>query len=127
ADLAVNYGASGGVIGHEMGHGFDDQGSKSDYAGVQRNWWTDSVRAAFEEMTGMLSEQYAAYEPLPGHFIDGRFTLGENIGDVGGLSMAYRAYRLALGEEEAPMIDGLTGDQRVFRAWAPVWQANIQI
>ena len=126
ADLAVNYGAIGGVIGHEMGHGFDDQGSKSDHAGVQRNWWTDSVRAAFEEMTDMLAEQYAAYEPLPGHFIDGRFTLGETIGDVGGLSMAYRAYRLALGGEEAPVIDGLTGDQRFFLAWAQVWQGKIR-
>src|SRR5690606_19507254 len=92
ADPAVNYGALGGVIGHEMGHGFDDQGAKSDHAGVQRNWWTDSVRAAFDEMTGALAEQYSGYEPLPGHFIDGRFTLGENIGDVGGLSIAYRAY-----------------------------------
>jgi len=126
ADLAVNYGAIGGVIGHEMGHGFDDQGSKSDYAGVQRNWWTDSVRAAFEEMTGALAEQYAAYEPLPGHFIDGHFTLGENIGDVGGLSIAYRAYRLALGGEEAPVLDGLTGDQRFFLAWAQVWQGKIR-
>ena len=126
ADLAVNYGAIGGVIGHEMGHGFDDQGSKSDYAGVQRNWWTDSVRAAFEEMTGALADQYQGYEPLPGHFIDGHFTLGENIGDVGGLSMAYRAYRLALGGEEAPVIDGLTGDQRFFLAWAQVWQGKIR-
>ena len=126
ADPAVNYGAIGGVIGHEMGHGFDDQGSKSDYLGVQRNWWTDSVRAAFDEMTGALAEQYAAYEPLPGHFIDGRFTLGENIGDVGGLSMAYRAYRLALDGEEAPVIDGLTGDQRFFLAWAQVWQSKIR-
>jgi len=126
ADLAVNYGAIGGVIGHEMGHGFDDQGSKSDHAGVQRNWWMDSVRAAFDEMTGALAEQYSGYEPLPGHFIDGRFTLGENIGDVGGLSIAYRAYRLALGGEEPPVLDGLTGDQRFFLAWAQVWQGKIR-
>ncbi|MDT8427310.1 MAG: M13 family metallopeptidase [Pseudomonadales bacterium] len=126
ADMAVNYGAIGGVIGHEMGHGFDDQGSKSDYQGVQRNWWTDSVRAAFEEKTEQLVAQYNAYEPVTGHFIDGSFTLGENIGDVGGLSMAYRAYRIALDGKEAPLIDGLTGDQRFFLAWAQVWQSKIR-
>jgi len=122
----VNYGAIGAVIGHEMGHGFDDQGSKSDYAGVQRNWWTDRVRAAFDERTAALAEQYSAYEPLPGHFVDGRFTLGENIGDLGGLSIAYRAYRLALGGKEPPVLDGLTGDQRFFLAWAQVWQGKIR-
>ena len=122
ADLAVNYGGIGAVIGHEMGHGFDDQGSKSDWAGVQRNWWTDEDRANFEEFATGLAEQYSAFEPVPGYFIDGRFTLGENIGDVGGLSMAYRAYRMALGGEEAPVIDGYTGDQRFFLAWAQVWQ-----
>jgi putative endopeptidase len=126
ADLAVNYGGIGGVIGHEMGHGFDDQGSKSDYQGIQRNWWTDSVREAFNEKTQALAAQYDSYEPIPGQFIDGNFTLGENIGDVGGLSMAYRAYRLALGGEEAPVIDGLTGDQRFFLAWAQVWQAKMR-
>lgn len=122
ADLAVNYGGIGAVIGHEMGHGFDDQGSKSDWAGVQRNWWTDEDRANFEEFATGLAEQYSAFEPVPGYFIDGRFTLGENIGDVGGLSMAYRAYKMALGGEEAPVIDGYTGDQRFFLAWAQVWQ-----
>lgn len=122
ADLAVNYGGIGAVIGHEMGHGFDDQGSKSDWAGVQRNWWTDEDRANFEEFATGLAEQYSAFEPVPGYFIDGRFTLGENIGDVGGLSMAYRAYKMALGGEEAPIIDGYTGDQRFFLAWAQVWQ-----
>ena len=126
ADMAVNYGGIGGVIGHEMGHGFDDQGSKSDYQGVQRNWWTDSVREAFNEKTQALAAQYDSYEPIPGQFIDGNFTLGENIGDVGGLSMAYRAYRLALNGEEAPIIDGLTGDQRFFLAWAQVWQAKMR-
>jgi putative endopeptidase len=122
ADMAVNYGGIGAVIGHEMGHGFDDQGSKSDAEGVQRNWWTDADRANFEELATALAEQYNAFEPVPGYFVDGRFTLGENIGDVGGLSMAYRAYRMALDGEEAPVIDGLTGDQRFFLAWAQVWQ-----
>ena len=122
ADLAVNYGGIGAVIGHEMGHGFDDQGSKSDWRGVQRNWWTDADRANFESQADALAEQYGQFEPVPGYFIDGRFTLGENIGDVGGLSLAYRAYRMALNGEEAPVIEGLTGDQRFFLAWAQVWQ-----
>jgi putative endopeptidase len=126
ADLAVNYGGIGAVIGHEMGHGFDDQGSKSDYQGIQRDWWTDEVRAAFDGRTEMLADQYNLYEPVPGNFVDGSFTLGENIGDVGGLSMAYRAYRIALGRQEAPVIDGLTGDQRFFLSWAQVWQSKIR-
>lgn len=122
ADLAVNYGGIGAVIGHEMGHGFDDQGSKSDDRGIQRNWWTDEDRAAFEVRTTMLGGQYDKYEAVPGHFVDGKFTMGENIGDVGGLAMAYHAYKLALGGKEAPVIDGLTGDQRFFLAWAQVWK-----
>ena len=122
ADAAVNYGGIGAVIGHEMGHGFDDQGSKSDFAGVQRNWWTDADRANFEVQTTALAEQYGQFEPVEGYFIDGNFTLGENIGDVGGLSLAYRAYRMSLNGEEAPVIDGYTGDQRFFLAWAQVWQ-----
>ena len=122
ADPAVNYGGIGAVIGHEMGHGFDDQGSKSDDRGVQRNWWTDADRANFEEKADALVAQYNAFEPVPGNFVDGRFTLGENIGDLGGLSMAYHAYKLSLGGEEAPVIDGLTGDQRFFLAWAQVWK-----
>ena len=122
ADPAVNYGGIGAVIGHEMGHGFDDQGSKSDWAGVQRNWWTDEDRANFEALATALAEQYAEFEPVSGYFIDGRFTLGENIGDVGGLSVAYRAYHMSLNGEEAPVIDGFTGDQRFFLAWAQVWQ-----
>jgi putative endopeptidase len=122
ADMAVNYGGIGAVIGHEMGHGFDDQGSKSDYQGIQRNWWTDEDRANFEKLTTALAAQYDKFEPVPGYFVDGNFTLGENIGDVGGLSLAYRAYKHALGGEEAPVIDGLTGDQRFFLSWAQVWQ-----
>ncbi|MCH8174700.1 MAG: M13 family metallopeptidase [Proteobacteria bacterium] len=122
ADLAVNYGGIAAVIGHEMGHGFDDQGSKSDSLGVQRNWWTDADRANFEALTKALAAQYSQFEPVPGYFIDGNFTLGENIGDVGGLSLAYRAYHMALADEEAPIIDGFTGDQRFFLSWAQIWQ-----
>lgn len=126
ADLAVNYGAIGAVIGHEMGHGFDDQGSKFDHLGVQKNWWTDSDRANFDQRAQALAAQYDQYEPVPGNFIDGSFTLGENIGDVGGISIAYRAYRNALNGEEAPIIDGFTGDQRFFMAFAQVWQGKIR-
>ena len=122
ADAAVNYGGIGAVIGHEMGHGFDDQGSKSDFAGIQRNWWTDEDRGKFEVLTSALALQYDEFEPVPGNFIDGNFTLGENIGDVGGLSLAYRAYKMSLNGNEAPVIDGLTGDQRFFLSWAQVWQ-----
>ncbi|RZG04813.1 M13 family peptidase [Pseudoalteromonas sp. CO348] len=122
ADPAVNYGGIGAVIGHEMGHGFDDQGSKSDANGIQRNWWTDSDRAAFEEKADKLAAQYNQYEPIEGNFVNGRNSLGENIGDVGGLAMAYHAYKLSLNGKEAPVIDGLTGDQRFFLAWAQVWK-----
>jgi predicted metalloendopeptidase len=122
ADPAVNYGAIGAVIGHEMGHGFDDQGSKFDAEGVQRNWWTDGDRAAFDARTQMLIDQYSEYEPIPRNFVNGKNSLGENIGDVGGLAMAYHAYKLSLNGEEAPIIDGTTGDQRFFLAWAQVWK-----
>ncbi len=122
ADAAVNYGGIGAVIGHEMGHGFDDQGSKSDANGIQRNWWTDEDRAAFDEKTDKLAEQYSKYEPIPDNFVNGRNSLGENIGDVGGLAMAYHAYQLSLNGKEAPIIDGLSGDQRFFLAWAQVWK-----
>lgn len=124
ADPAVNYGGIGAVIGHEMGHGFDDQGSKSDARGVQRNWWTDEDRANFEELTMALGQQYDEFEAAPGYFVDGSFTMGENIGDLGGLSIAYRAYKMALNGEEAPVVDGLTGDQRFFLSWAQVWRAK---
>ncbi len=122
ADPAVNYGAIGAVIGHEMGHGFDDQGSKSDANGIQRNWWTDEDRAAFEQRAAALVQQVNQYEPIPGNFVNGQNSLGENIGDVGGLAMAYHAYKLSLNGEEAPVIDGVTGDQRFFLAWAQVWR-----
>ncbi|MEL6323028.1 MAG: M13 family metallopeptidase, partial [Pseudomonadota bacterium] len=133
ADPAVNYGAIGGVIGHEMGHGFDDQGSKSDGDGVLRNWWTDEDRRNFEALTGSLAAQYDAFCPLDDGetCVNGRLGLGENIGDLGGLSMAYRAYQISLDvngdgsvspDEEAPILGGLTGDQRFFMAWAQVWR-----
>jgi len=125
-DIAVNYGAIGGVIGHEIGHGFDDQGSKSDATGALRNWWTDADRAAFDALGDRLVAQYNAYCPLDAGktCVNGRLTLGENIGDVGGLSMAYRAYKIATKGKEVPVIDGLTGDQRFFLAWAQVWRST---
>lgn len=124
ADPAVNYGAIGAVIGHEMGHGFDDQGSKSDSEGIQRNWWTDEDRARFETRVKALGAQYDAYCPLDKVCVNGALTMGENIGDLGGLSMAYTAYKLSLNGKPAPVIDGLTGDQRFFLAWAQVWKAK---
>jgi predicted metalloendopeptidase len=124
ADAAVNFGAIGGVIGHEMGHGFDDQGSKADAKGVQRNWWTDADRKAFEKRTALLVAQYSSYEALPGHKVNGKLTLGENIGDLGGLNIAYHAYKLSLGGKKAPVIGGLTGDQRFFLAWAQAWRSK---
>lgn len=128
ADPAVNYGAIGGVIGHEMGHGFDDQGSKSDGDGFLRNWWTEEDAAAFKRLTDALVEQYEAFCPLDGGqvCVNGTLTLGENIGDLGGLSMAYRAYKLSLNGEDAPILGGLTGDQRFFMAWAQVWRNKIR-
>ncbi len=118
ADDAINYGAVGGVIGHEISHGFDDSGSKFDGDGNLANWWTDEDRAAFEARTGVLVEQYAAYEPVEGMHIDGELTLGENIGDLSGVAMAYRAYIRSLGGEEPPVIDGFTGPQRFFIGYA---------
>lgn len=124
ADPAVNYGAIGAVIGHEMGHGFDDQGSKSDWQGIQQNWWTDEDRARFETRVKALGAQYDAFCPLEKVCVNGALTMGENIGDLGGLSMAYTAYHLSLDGKPAPVIDGLTGDQRFFMAWAQVWKAK---
>lgn len=125
-DIAVNYGAIGGVIGHEIGHGFDDQGSKSDASGALRNWWTDEDRKAFDTLGDRLVAQYNAFCPLDGGktCVNGRLTLGENIGDVGGLSMAYRAYKIATKGKDVPVIDGLTGEQRFFLAWAQVWRST---
>lgn len=133
ADPAVNYGAIGGVIGHEIGHGFDDQGSKYNGDGVLTNWWTDADRAAFDTLGDQLVAQYNGYCPVDDGetCINGRASLGENIGDLGGLSMAYSAYQLSLDtngdgivseDEQAPVIGGLTGDQRFFMGWAQIWR-----
>ena len=121
ADPAVNYGGIGAVIGHEMGHGFDDQGRKSDGDGIQRDWWTPEDAEAYKARAKALAEQYSEFEPLPGENLDGNLGLGENIGDLTGVTMAYEAYKRSLGGKEAPVIDGYTGDQRFFMAWAQVW------
>jgi putative endopeptidase len=123
-DDAANYGAIGAVIGHEIGHGFDDQGSKYDGDGRLQDWWTEADRAAFEQRTGTLIEQYNALAPaqVPDHHVNGALTIGENIGDLGGLGIAWKAYRISLGGEEPPVIDGLTGAQRFFLSWAQAWQ-----
>lgn len=122
ADDAVNYGAIGAVIGHEFSHGFDDQGRKSDGDGMLRDWWTEADAAAFSERANALVAQYNQFEVLPGKFLNGEFTLGENIGDLSGLAVAYKAYQLSLNGEEAPVIDGFTGDQRFFMGWGQVWR-----
>ncbi|CAL1690380.1 Neutral endopeptidase [Brevundimonas subvibrioides] len=124
ADPAVNYGGIGGVIGHEIGHGFDDQGSKSDGNGVLRSWWTTEDRANFEALTARLGAQYDQFEPLPGYKVQGGLTMGENIGDAAGTAVGLEAYHLSLAGAEAPVIDGFTGDQRFFLGWAQVWQSK---
>ena len=126
ADAAVNYGGIGAVIGHEMGHGFDDQGRKTDGNGEQRDWWTQEDAAAYEERTALLAEQYDAFEPLPGLNLNGRLTLGENIGDLTGITMAYQAYKRSLNGKDAPVIDGFTGDQRFFLAYGQIWQRKFR-
>jgi putative endopeptidase len=124
ADLAVNYGAIGAGIGHEIMHGFDDQGRKIDSTGAIKDWWTAEDATRFKALTTELGKQYAAYEAAPGVFINGDLTMGENIGDMSGLQVAYDAYKMALNGKEAPVIDGLTGDQRFFLAFAQIWRAN---
>ncbi|MDX1480976.1 MAG: M13-type metalloendopeptidase [Woeseiaceae bacterium] len=126
AEDAVNYGSIGAVIGHEIGHGFDDAGSTFDGDGVLRNWWTDQDRAKFEELTGDLVEQYSGYRPFDDLSLNGEFTLGENIGDLGGLGIALMAYELSLNGREAPVIDGWTGPQRVFIGYAQSWRSKIR-
>lgn len=124
ADPAVNYGAIGGVIGHEMGHGFDDQGAKSDARGVLRDWWSPQDVAAFQQVTNALAAQYDGFEALPGLHVNGRLTLGENVGDNGGLQVALRAYELSLNGHQAPVRDNLTGTQRFFLGWAQAWRSK---
>jgi putative endopeptidase len=126
ADDAANYGGIGAVIGHEIGHGFDDQGAKYDGDGNLVDWWTDADRTEFGKRTTALIEQYGEFEPkaLPGHKVNGEFTIGENIGDLGGLSIALVAYEIARNGEPAPVLDGLTGLQRVYFGWAQVWRTK---
>ncbi|OJX80671.1 M13-type metalloendopeptidase [Leifsonia sp. 71-9] len=123
-DAAANYGAIGAVIGHEIGHGFDDQGSKFDGDGRLQDWWTAADRAAFEKRTASLIEQYNALAPeqVPDHHVNGALTIGENIGDLGGLGIAWKAYLLSLDGQEPPVVDGLTGAERFFLSWAQAWQ-----
>ena len=128
ADDAVNYGGIGAVIGHEIGHGFDDQGSTCDGDGALRNWWTDKDREAFEERAKALIAQYEVLEPAqaPGHRVNGQLTIGENIGDLGGLSIAHKAYQIAHDSIPEPELDGYAPEQRLFLSWASVWQAKVR-
>ncbi|MBS0359845.1 MAG: peptidase M13 [Proteobacteria bacterium] len=126
ADPAINYGGIGGVIGHETSHGFDDQGRKSDGDGVLTDWWSAGDAAKFKVQTDRLDAQYSAFSPLPNEHVIGQLTMGENIGDMGGLSLALDAYHASLHGKPAPVIDGLTGDQRVFLGWAQVWREKIR-
>ncbi|MGH3786586.1 MAG: M13 family metallopeptidase [Pseudonocardiaceae bacterium] len=124
ADDAVNYGGIGGVIGHEISHAFDDQGRKFDGTGNLRDWWTPDDVRRFTERTAALTAQYSAYEPLPGEHINGELTLGENIADLVGLTVAMRAYRLSLDGRPAAVMDGFTGEQRFFLGWAQAWRGK---
>lgn len=124
ADPAVNYGGIGGVIGHEIGHGFDDQGRKSDGEGVLRDWWTPQDATNFDARAQRLGAQYGEYEPLPGYKVRPGLTMGENIGDLAGITLGLEAYRLSLHGQPAPVLDGVTGDQRVFYGWAQVWASK---
>ncbi len=126
ADDAVNYGAIGAIIGHEISHGFDDQGSQYDEKGNLRDWWTKEDRDRFGEKTKALVAQYDAFSPVPGYHVNGALTLGENIADNSGLAIAYKAYHLSLGGQPAPVIDGLTGDQRFYIGYAQAWQEKIR-
>jgi putative endopeptidase len=126
ADDAVNYGAIGAVIGHEISHGFDDQGSKYDGKGVFQDWWTKEDRANFDARTAALVKQYDGYEPLPGLHVIGKNTLGENIADNAGLAIALKAYHLSLNGKPAPVIDGYSGDQRLFLSFGQVWRTKMR-
>jgi putative endopeptidase len=126
ADDAVNYGGIGAVIGHEISHGFDDQGSQYDGNGKLRNWWTADDRKAFEAITAKLDAQYSAYEPLPGVHVKGKLTMGENIADLSGVQISYKAWKLSLGGKPAPVIDGLTGEQRFYYGFAQIWETKMR-
>jgi putative endopeptidase len=124
ADPAVNYGAAGAIIGHEIMHGFDDQGRKIDETGAVRDWWTADDAKRFTALTDALGKQYSSYEAAPGVFINGTLTMGENIGDMSGLEVAYEAYKMSLNGKPAPVIDGLTGEQRFFLSFAQAWRGK---
>jgi putative endopeptidase len=128
ADIAANYGGIGAVIGHEIGHGFDDQGSKFDGDGNMIDWWTQADRTEFEKRANALIAQFDALFPeeTPDIHVNGALTVGENIGDLGGLAIGFKAYKLALRGAEAPVIDGLTGEQRFFLSWAQVWRGKVR-
>jgi predicted metalloendopeptidase len=126
ADDAVNYGAIGSVIGHEIGHGFDDGGSQSDGDGNLRDWWTKEDRANFKAKADALVKQYNSYSPLPGYTVNGALTLGENIGDNSGSAIAYKAYKIAMAGKTAPVIDGFTGDQRFFMGFGQIWRVKMR-
>jgi len=125
ADPAINYGAIGGVIGHELTHGFDDQGRKIDADGALRDWWTKEDAAKFDARAKQLGAQYSSFQPLPGVHVKGELTMGENIADLGGLTLALDAYHASLHGQKAPVVDGLTGDQRVFLGWAQAWRGKV--
>lgn len=122
ADDAVNYGGIGGVIGHELSHGFDDKGSQYDGDGNLRRWWSTDDRAEFERRANALVKQYDGYKPFEDMSVNGKFTLGENIGDLGGMAVAFEAYKMSLLGKEAPVIDGMTGEQRFFMGWGQIWR-----
>jgi putative endopeptidase len=126
ADDAVNYGAIGAVIGHEISHGFDDQGAQYDGDGNLRDWWSATDHKNFAAKTQMLVKQYSAYSPLPGYNVNGELTLGENIADNSGVAIAYKAYKLSLNGKKAPVISGLTGDQRFFMGFGQVWRMKMR-
>jgi putative endopeptidase len=126
ADPAINYGGIGSVIGHEITHGFDDQGRKSDGDGVLTNWWTQEDGANFKSRAGLLASQYDAFEVVKGNFVNGQLTIGENIADLGGILLALDAYHASLHGKEPPVLDGLTGDQRFFLGVAQVWRTKVR-
>ena len=121
-DDAVNYGAIGSVIGHEISHGFDDQGRKSDGDGNLRDWWTADDAKRFDERAAKLGAQFESYDPMPGMKINGKQTMGENIGDLSGIAVAFRAYQMSLKSKKSPVIGGFTGEQRFFLGYAQVWR-----
>ena len=125
ADSAINYGGAGAIIGHELTHGFDDQGRKIDASGTLRDWWTAKDSATFKARAAILGAQYSAFEPIPGLHVNGELTMGENIADLGGLTLALAAYHASLHGQAAPLIDGTTGDQRVFLGWAQAWRGKV--